>query len=284
MSELSRRDAIILTAAATLVASTEAHADDPDAQLTFDVLTAPSDPLSIPINIVSLKDRSAQVKPIVVKAQAGAETKDVLKAQLFKNVTAVNLSVRLKCVLPNQTKTDFNISVQEEGFKVAQTTENAQKSTTKKISVGKASCLPPASATMRLSTQPALVAQNGLVTVKCVAPQPIVDANSKALWRINTVTVEFFPTDPTKLPPATAGAAPTDYKLLLITGFKPTIGGATFSISDDGLLQADLSLGSAPASGMGWLKVTWSIRPTDQSDASKDQSISATNIVYFKTA
>ena len=285
MSELSRRDAIILTAAATMVASTEARADDPDAQLTFDVLTAPSDPLSIPINIVSLKDRTAQVKPIVVKAQAGAETtKDVLKAQLFKNVTAVNLSVRLKCVLPNQTKTDFNISVQEEGFKVAQTTENAQKSTTKKVSVGKASCLPPASATMRLSTQPALVAQNGLMTVKCVAPQPIVDANSKALWRINTITVEFFPTDPTKLPPAAPGAAPADYKLLLITGLKPTVGGAEFSISDDGLLQADLSLGGAPASGMGWLKVTWSIRPIDQGDASKDQSISATNIVYFKTA
>ncbi|MGY4299919.1 hypothetical protein ACVWXN_008014 [Bradyrhizobium sp. i1.4.4] len=121
-----------------------------------------------------------------------------------------------------------------------------------------------------------------MVVVKCVAPQPIVDANSKALWRINTVTVEFFPTDPAKIPPAAPGAPQADYRLLLITGSKSSVGGAIFSISDDGLLQADLNLGSAPAAAMGWLKVTWSIRPADQADASKDQTISATNIVYFK--
>jgi hypothetical protein len=286
MSELSRREAIILTAAATLVASTETHAaDEADAQLTFDVLSSPPDPLSIPINIVSVKNRTAQVKPIVVRAEAlapGSQPQPILKAEFFKNAKAVNLSVRLKCVLPDQTKTDFKISVKEDEFKVAETTENSQKSTTKKVSVGKASCLPPASATMRLSTQPAIVAKDGLVIVKCVAPQPIVDANSKALWRINTVAVEFFPADPAKVPPAAPGAPPADYRLLLITGFKSTVGGATFSISDDGLLQADLNLGSAPAAGIGWLKVTWSIRPADQADASKDQTISATNIVYFK--
>jgi hypothetical protein len=285
MSELSRREAIIL-AAATLVVPAETHAaDDADAQLTFDVLAAPSDPLSIPINIVSVKNRTAQVKQISVNAQAltaGAPPVQVLTA-VFKNMKAVNLSLRLKCVLPDQTKTDFNILVKEEGFKLAETTENAKKSQTKKVSVGKANCLPPASSTTRLSTQPALVASDGALTVKCVAPQPIVDSNSKALWRINTVTIEFFPTDPTKPAPAAPGAPPPDFKLLTITSSKSTVGSAIFSMSDDGLLQADLNVGNAPAGGMGWLRVTWSIRPADQGDASKDQTISATNIVYFKT-
>ncbi|MGY4299920.1 hypothetical protein ACVWXN_008015 [Bradyrhizobium sp. i1.4.4] len=166
MSELSRREAIILSAAATLIGSTEAHAaDEPDTQLTFDVLSAPSDPLSIPINILSVKNRTAIVKPIAVRAEAlapGSLPQQVLKAEFFKNAKAVNLSVRLKCVLPDQTKTDFKISVKEDEFKVAETTENSQKSTTKKISVGKASCLPPASATMRLSTQPAIVCEGWL--------------------------------------------------------------------------------------------------------------------------
>ena len=286
MSELSRREAIILTAAATLVAPAEVRADDADAQLTFDVLAAPSDPLSIPINIVSVKNRTAAVKPITVNAQAltaGASATPVLKAEFFKNAKAVNLSVRLKCVLPDQTKTDFNISVKEGGFKAAETTENAQKSQTKKVSVGKANCLPPASSTTRLSTQPALVAPDGALTVKCVAPQPIIDStNNKALWRINTVTIEFFPTDPAKPAPAAPGAPPTDFKLLTITSNKSTVGGAIFSMSDDGLLQADLNVGNAPPARIGWLRVTWSIRPADQGDASKDQTVSATNIVHFK--
>lgn len=282
MSELSRRDAIILTAAATLVASTEAHADDSDAQLAYDVLSAPSDPLSIPVNIVSVKNRTAPVASIAVRAEAltnGSQPQDVLKAQFFKNAKAVNLSVRLKCATAE--KTDFKISVKEDGFKPAETTENSQRSTTKKIGVGKASCLPPASATTRLSIQPALITQNGLLTVKCVAPQPIVDSNNKALWQINTVTVEFFPMDPTKIAAPAPGATATDYRLLLITNLKPKVGNATFSMSDDGLLQADFNVGNAPAGNIGWLKVTWSIRPADAANAAKDQTISATNIVHF---
>jgi hypothetical protein len=287
MSELSRREAITLAAAATLVAPAEASAADPKpTQLLFDVLAAPPDPLSIPINIISKQGRSEKAAKITVRAATAdpGTPVDLLTAEFKANdVVNVNLSVRLKYVAAGTTDAkpqDLYISVKEDGFVDADTNEGSPKKN-KKITVGKANCVPPASATMRLSTQPVEVGNDNKVTIKCVAPQPpLDDASRKARLRMNSVTVEFFPTDPSKI--VAAPANPDQYKLLVITNNNPSMGPAVCGLSDDGLLQADVNLGKRPDSGMGWIRVTWSVRPADAVDNTKDQAFAATNLIYFQ--
>ncbi|SRR5258706_3494520 len=285
MSELSRREAIILTAAATLVAPAEANAADQPAatQLLFDVLAAPSDPMSIPINIISKQGRKPEneLKVITVSAATKAdETPDkrtaLLTVEFKKQKTAtVNLNARLRFLSkPTDPKADtklqnFSVWVKEEGYAEADTNETIAKQS-RPVSIGKATCLPPTSATQRLSTQPVSIKQNR-VTVKCVAPQPptgpILGAAAPAagvsvpvypIWQIDSVKVAFAAnqSDLTK----------AENQLVTVTSKNPTIktdtGAVEAGLSVDGLLQVDLDIVDTPPNKIGWIAVTWKVSAT----------------------
>jgi len=296
MTELSRRDALVLTAAAAVIPGA-AHAEASKPILTFDIPDSPADPMSAPISIVSQPNRPSTKTTISVRAKIVDpktpseinENDEALKIEFPFTVDKVSFNCRLKLTRKVDIKTD-NGAPQDCSVALLETRLDKDDKPTdqipggyvqpgksdpspgaKTIKVGKGNCVPPAISTLRLSTQPPLIQNDNLVTVKCFAPTPPLDKNKAPIWKMKTVTIDYSTTQADK-----------GKRLLTVTSVSKN---EAASMSDDGLVQVNLNLqGVKNGSSIGWLTVTWTVtlsEPAPAPAASNDLTFVATALIRF---
>jgi hypothetical protein len=189
MSDLSRRDAIVLSAlaASSLYSSMALAAADNAPWL--DVPSTPPDPLSIPISVTvpTAKIFNAKArKPLTtsVDLDDGRKFTFTLSGGLL-SLDSVRIGARLK--IKETADIDRKLTVK------ALKTDNSDEiaSDPKAVRITKSTCAPPLISTLRASVQPSYPKPKEPISLKFMTPQPPLDAKNEPIWWVKQVTVSY---------------------------------------------------------------------------------------------
>ncbi|MGI3902907.1 MAG: hypothetical protein ACRYGP_33415 [Janthinobacterium lividum] len=209
MTDLTRRDALLLAAAATMAPALAGAAEAAPVQPVLVLGDGVQDGGSIPIGL-KVPPGFLKVAPptppgdlsitFYFADETGGNAVDIMTVNVKAGMLAsgVDVATRLRILVDPKTKAELKQTGDAAGTTIGARLAFNGTSTpiSKVVRIRKGDCPPTDSSTLRFSAQPSFVASNGLITLKSLVPQPL-PAKPDKRPRLDKVEITCL-ADPTK--------------------------------------------------------------------------------------